>query len=229
MLFPLLAIRGQAGCLCAAIITSAVFASSAQHRQAQSSEALTWDNSHLCHQAKLDLHQRPVACAGSDPNSRDQYNSPRHRSNQCVSTSSPALESSRESPCTGQLQKEGPLCSRDAPQCCTWSMEAAQKPSASPTATLGYPIHVGSRIHSLFGCRGGFSSCRIAASIRRMTARKHAGVPAQHIQRGQPLQTPDSDKGYGRARKQSGLVSSSASCQRAPPGLRFAVPLHPIR
>lgn len=113
---------------------------------------------------------------------------------------SSALESSSQSPCAGQLWKEDPLCSRDNPQGCTRSTAAAQKTSASPTTTLGYPIHVGSQIHSQFGgC--GFSSHLMAAGVRRTTARKHTGLPARHVQSSRPLQTPDSDKGYSRAGK----------------------------
>lgn len=47
--FSPLVTKGRAECLCAAIITSAVFANSVKHRPMQSSAALTWDNSHLCH------------------------------------------------------------------------------------------------------------------------------------------------------------------------------------
>lgn len=47
----------------------------------------------------------------------------------------------------------------------------------------------------------------MAAGVRRTTTKKHAGLPAKHGQRGRPLQTPDSGKGYGWAGKQSGLVA----------------------
>lgn len=52
-----------------------------------------------------------------------------------------------------------------------------------------------------------------AAGVRRMAAKKHTGLQAWHIQRGQFFQTPNLNKSYNWAGKQS---SSSASCQRAP-------------
>jgi len=107
--FSLLVIRIQAGCLCAAVITSAASASSVQYRPTHSSAALTWDSSHLCRCAQLDLPQRPVACAGSDPSSRDRYNSPRRRSNQRISMLSPALESSRQSCGRKALSAQGTI------------------------------------------------------------------------------------------------------------------------
>lgn len=40
-----------------------------------------------------------------------------------------------------------------------------------------------------------------------MTTRKHTGLRAQHVWRHQPLQTPNSGKGYGQVGEQSGLAA----------------------
>lgn len=115
----------------------------------------------------------------------------------------PVLAGRKWSLCAGLLWKEGRLCSRDNPQCCNLSMAAAQRTSA----TLKCSIHMGSRIHSS-QCEGhGFSSHLMAAGVRRMTAKKHAGFSVRHVQRGWPFQTLNSGKVHSRAGKQNGLVA----------------------
>lgn len=70
--------------------------------------------------------------------------------------------------------------------------------SSSKSASVIYNHHGVSHPHGKAALllTHGFSSRLMAAGVRRMTTRKHTGLCAQLVWRDQPLQTPNSGKGY---------------------------------
>lgn len=137
----------------------------------------------------------------------------------------PVSASRKQSPCTGQLWKEAPICSRDNPQCCTLSMAATQRTSA----TLKCPIHMGSRIYSECGGHWKCLQPSNGSRYKKDDCKETHWAPCKARPERLALPNPQLKQKPWRGWKAEWSGSSSALHQRAPPGLRFAVPLYSIR
>lgn len=167
----------------------------------------------------------PVACAGSDPISRDQCNSLRCRSNHYVST---ALESSRQSPCAGQLWKEGPLLPKGRSPA-LHSVNSSCSKNTSITYSHPGVSHPRGKSDPLPIWRTWFLQPSDGSRCKKDDCKEiRWGSCTAHPEESAPP-NPQLRQRLRPSWKAERSGSSSASCQRAPPGLRFDVPPHPIR